>query len=760
MANNNNSISRILSRWAVSVAIALGIFTSIIEATFDYFDEVKKVDLLSKDILLAAKPSAGEATYQIDTTLAEEVLRGIFTYNFIRSTKIVDDFDKELASSSRNHSDTGSEIGKYLFGEIYNSYQIDLENPDKTRKTGYLQIVVDKNIALGDFYKRSIFNLLIGCLKNALLLLVLFFLFSRFIDRPLISLISNIEKVNPKKPEPISFVIDTDDSENEIRKLEGATNRLLLASQQHVADLVETQHKLQMNELKLNDFAVAASDWFWEIDHQRKIVSVSDRFFELSGRRKEDIIGRTIEKVAPMDESNLAEFKKLRQFIGRQLPFREKSMSINRADGSIIYASVSGIPYYLEDGSFGGYRGIGTDKSRLVRSEKERLRLSEDLQHSQKLRAIGQLSGGISHDFNNLLAVIMGNLELVTLEKNLSKKASGYLKMAIDASSRGAQLTRRLLAYSRQQPLSPEAIKPESLLYSLEDMLHRTIGEHIEIEFIVGGGLWRCQADPQELETVILNLAINARDAMPKGGKLTIEAFNAQLEYEKEDSQDGVQPGQYVCFGLTDTGMGMDNSTLERAFEPYFTTKPTGVGTGLGLSMAFGFAKQSNGHIKIGSKLGKGTTVKLFLPRTMEHVEDRDQDIGVVLDSKKLEKLKVLLVEDQDDVRHSVRSQLEHLGCKVTDVDNSTAALVKCQENDNYDVILLDVVLPDLLNGTDLSDALLEVSPDSKVIFMSGYTDEPIVKKGQSEVSARLLQKPFTSIELASAMINVLGKTK
>ena len=442
----------------------------------------------------------------------------------------------------------------------------------------------------------------------------------------------------------------------------------------------------------------------------------------------------------------------------KRMPFRAIAIPVQKADGSILHSLVSGLPYETENGAFAGYRGIGTDQTSLVSSELERARLSEDLQHSQKLRAIGQLSGGISHDFNNLLAIIMGNLELIQLQGKLSKSSRSYAKLATEAAGRGAQLTRRLLAYSRQQPLSPTSINPGSLLVDLEDLLRRSIGEQIELEVVVGGGLWRCQADAQELETVILNLAINARDAMPEGGKLTLEAFNARLDREYAMSDSEVQPGQYVCFAFTDTGNGMDKATLDRVFEPYFTTKPVGEGSGLGLSMAFGFAKQSKGHIKMYSEPGKGTTVKLYMPRTMKDAIDEKTNAPSVYDLKRLEGLNVLVVEDQPDVRQTIRLQLEHFGCEIIEAEDPTQALTKCKQAKHIDVLLLDVVLPGTLKGKELSAALLRIWPDAEVIFMSGYTENSIVHNGQLDESVRLLQKPFSSIEISSLLVSVLNE--
>lgn len=748
-----------MARWAVFVAIALGILTSAIETAVDYFDELQKTDQLANDILRAAVPSAGEATYQIDRNLAHEVLRGIFSYHFVQSTKIVDDFGTELANLERDHSKEGVHIGRELFGESFKTYQVDLKDPNRTQFTGYLKIVIDQNIAFEEFYHRSILNFVVGVLKNGLLLLVLFFIFYRFIDKPLISLIGAIDRVDPKNPQPIASQQGKANQDNELGKLEAATNRLLRASEQHLKDLTDAQHQLKLNEAKLNAYAKAASDWFWETNSNLEITSISDRFFELSGKRAGGVIGRPLVELSTHREMNGSQQTDLRDIIETRVAFREHAISLKRADGTIVYASISGLPYFSEDGRFLGYRGIGTDQTSLVKSEMERQRLSDDLQHSQKLRVVGQISSGISHDFNNLLAVIMGNLELIKLEGKLSKKARNFLGLAIDATHRGAQLTRRLLAYSRQQQLVPRTLNPGQLLFDLEALLRRSVGENVSMELVVGGGLWRCRADVQELETVLLNLAINARDAMPGGGKLTVEVFNARLDPTYALAEGGVEPGQYVCFALTDNGCGMDKETQDKVFEPYFTTKPVGEGSGLGLAMAYGFAKQSNGHIKIYSEPDRGTTIKLYLPRTSKTAMVELEDVSQLQDLDRLKGIHILIVEDQLEVRQTIRAQLENLGCTITEASNANEAIQRCEQEAQFDILLLDVILPGNRNGGDLSARLQQLVPNAQIVHMSGYTENSVIHNGQVEDPYDLVQKPFSGGELAIRLIAALEKS-
>jgi PAS domain S-box-containing protein len=402
-------------------------------------------------------------------------------------------------------------------------------------------------------------------------------------------------------------------------------------------------------------------------------------------------------------------------------------------------------------------------EARVAAEVAERLKAEESLRQAQKLEAIGQLTGGVAHDFNNLLTVIIGSLDSLTrhldaMEENSdTRRIRRFAGMALQGGERAATLTARLLAFSRRQPLDPRAIDANQLIAGLSDLLHRTLEESISLQFVAAAGLWSAHADPTELERVIVNLAVNARDAMPNGGKLTIETGNVSFdEAYVEQLVEPVPPGQYVLVAVTDTGTGMDAETLGRVFEPFFTTKEAGKGTGLGLSHAYGFVRQSGGHVRIYSELGEGTTIKLYLPRAGEgivpvtvHGSTRGETVDGGTES-------ILVVEDHPDLRAFTTGALRELGYVVLEAANGPAALDLVRSGARADLLFTDVVLPDGMNGRQVADQIKELLPSVKVLFTTGYTRNAIVHNGRLDPGVSLLPKPFTYNQLGKRVRELL----
>ncbi len=383
------------------------------------------------------------------------------------------------------------------------------------------------------------------------------------------------------------------------------------------------------------------------------------------------------------------------------------------------------------------------------------LKSEEQLRQAQKMEAVGQLTGGIAHDFNNMLAVIIGGLGLI--QRRLARGDTDVQELidgAVESAHKAATLTQRLLAFSRQQPLDPKPIDANSLVANMREMLYRTLGEHIQIESVLSAGLWRTRIDPAQLENAILNLAINSRDAMPDGGKLTIETANAHIDDNYARDHD-VEMGQYVLIAVSDTGAGMSPQVASRAFEPFFTTKAVGKGTGLGLSQIFGFVRQSGGHIKIYSEVGVGTTVKLYVPRyrgdATAFEAPRREEISKAMGEC------VLLVEDRDDVRTFASEALKELGYTVVTALGGVEALKRLQDGLRPDLLLTDIVMPEL-NGRQLVDAALKVLPTLKVLYMTGYTRNAVVHNGMLDPGTNFIQKPFTLDQLGAKVRSVLDE--
>lgn len=394
-------------------------------------------------------------------------------------------------------------------------------------------------------------------------------------------------------------------------------------------------------------------------------------------------------------------------------------------------------------------------RTRALYAEAERRDMAEQaLRQSQKMEAVGQLTGGVAHDFNNLLTIIIGNLGIAK-RGVVEARAERALNNALVGAERAAQLTQRLLAFSRRQPLNPRALDINKLIVAISDLLTRTLGENIELETISGAGLWNVEVDASEMESTLLNLALNARDAMPTGGKLTIETSNAYLDDEYCREHEGILPGQYILVAITDSGAGMSAETIDRAFEPFFTTKEAGKGTGLGLSQVYGFMKQSGGHVKIYSEPGEGTTIKLYLPRREgnELVISGDDD----LNSERGGGETILIVEDDDGVRQYASEILRDLNYQIIEAKDSATALRLLDADKKFDLLLTDVVLPGK-NGRELANEVERRRPGTKIIFMTGYSRNAIVHHGRLDPGIELIPKPLTERVLARKIRQVLDR--
>ena len=383
----------------------------------------------------------------------------------------------------------------------------------------------------------------------------------------------------------------------------------------------------------------------------------------------------------------------------------------------------------------------------------------EALHQSQKMETVGQLTGGIAHDFNNLLQIVSGNLDL------LRQKLPGdwthlkrYADRAFTGADRAATLTQRLLAFSRRQPLAPKALDINRLIPGMSELLHRTLGETIEIEAVLAPRLWTVEADPNQLENAILNLAINARDAMPDGGKLTIETQNTHLDHNYAAQNPEVAVGQYAVICISDTGIGMDEETATKAIEPFFTTKEVGRGTGLGLSMVYGFVKQSGGHIKIYSEPGEGTTVKMYLPRLLGKIDEQAEEPAFgSIEAQGQET--ILVCEDDEDVRAYSAEVLRELGYKVLEAADGPAALAVLEANGHVDLLFTDVVLPGGMSGAVLAQEAAKLQAGIKTLFTTGYARNAIVHHGRLDAGVDLITKPFSYADLAARVRDVLDRT-
>lgn len=395
----------------------------------------------------------------------------------------------------------------------------------------------------------------------------------------------------------------------------------------------------------------------------------------------------------------------------------------------------------------------------LIQERENREKAEAMLRQAQKMEALGQLTGGVAHDFNNMLAIIVGSMDMMLRRlPGGDERLRTLAENALNGANRAAALTKRLLAFSRLQPLDPKPTDVNKCVSDMSEMMRRSIGEHIVIETVLAGGLWRAFIDCPQLESALLNLAVNARDAMGDHGRLTIETSNAFLDKAYAAQHDEVEPGQYVLVAVTDTGEGMTPEILAKAFDPFFTTKKVGEGTGLGLSQVHGFLKQSRGHIKLYSEIGVGTTVKLYLPRDTANRELQADVEHRPVTSDDRSRHTILIVEDDPGVRSFVVSAARELGFTVIEADGAGVALERLEQHPEISVLLTDVVMPGT-GGRQLVDRAFEKRPELQVIYMTGYTRNAIVHNGMLDSGTRLLTKPFTMDELERELEEVVSRT-
>ncbi|MBD2234490.1 PAS domain S-box protein [Phormidium tenue] len=487
---------------------------------------------------------------------------------------------------------------------------------------------------------------------------------------------------------------------------------------------------------RLNTTLESITDCFFTLNRQWNFTFVNGQAEQLWQRQRADLLGKCVWEEFPEAIGSVfqQQFEKAVDE-GRSVEFREFYPPLNAWLDVRAYPSSEGLAVYFQDVT-------------------DRIALEERLHQSQRLESVGQLTGGIAHDFNNLLTVILGNAELLSEMLEADPHLHPLAKMIGSAAQRGAELTQRLLSFARRQALNPEAVDINQLMTRMDELLQRTLGEHIDIGIVGAANLWPALIDSAQLENALLNLCLNARDAMVQGGQLTLETANVHLDLDYASQHGDVVPGQYVMVSVSDTGVGIDPRHLERVFEPFFTTKEKGKGTGLGLSMVYGFIKQSGGHIKLDSELGHGTTIRMYLPRFWGDIQPAlPVSEGVVPGHSEL----ILLVEDNELVRRYAHDQLVDLGYRVLVATSGPAALALLSQPDSIDLLFTDVVMPGGMSGRDLAELAQQIRPGLRVLYTSGYSDNAIVHQGRLDAGILLLSKPYGRTELSQKIREALA---
>lgn len=518
--------------------------------------------------------------------------------------------------------------------------------------------------------------------------------------------------------------------------------------QRDITDRRRTEEALRISETRFRLIAEASGNavWEWDIAHDR--VWWSDQMAELFGlpADPENISSTTWRKNIPFDEQDRVD-ESMDKLLCGEIDSIQDHHRLLRPDGT--WVQVENRAVLIRDPEGRAVRVLGS-----IADISQRLEMEERHRQSQKLEAVGQLTGGVAHDFNNLLTILIGNIEMLQDSLDMDDPLRKFADMSAKAADRGAELTNRLLAFSRKQPLQPKVIDVNSVVGGLEDMLRRTLGENIDIEIALSDDVWPTEIDLAQLESALLNLSINSRDAMADGGSLTIETANVLLDDDYVAAEPGLTSGDYVVIAVSDNGHGIPNDQINHVFEPFFTTKSVEQGTGLGLSMVYGFIKQTGGHIRIYSELGEGTTVKLYFPKYVG--DNAAQDIEVDHKPAQHGQETILLVEDDVLILQQLTTQLTGLGYKVVTASAGPPAVDILRARSDIDLLLTDVVLPGGMNGRQIADAAQEIRPNLKVLYTSGYSENAIFHNGRLDRGVDFLGKPYRRSEPAAKVRGVL----
>jgi PAS domain S-box-containing protein len=512
---------------------------------------------------------------------------------------------------------------------------------------------------------------------------------------------------------------------------------------------VESERQLRLLVHGVTDYAI------FMLSSEGYVTNWNLGGHRIMGYTAEEIIGSHFSRFYTPEDREAGVPHRGLETAGREGRFEAEGWRVRR-DGSRFFAHVVIDAIRNEEGKLIGFAKVTRDITERRNAAELLEQTRAELFQSQKMEALGKLTGGVAHDFNNVLQVIRGNLELLQNRSETDEWSGQRIGNALEALERGAKLASQLLAFGRRQPLQPTVVNLSRVMRAMDDMLRRALGERIQLETIVSDDLWNALVDTHQLENLVLNLAINARDAMPDGGKLTLELVNAVLDDRYVALFSDVAAGQYVMLAVTDTGTGMTHEVIERAFDPFFTTKPEGSGSGLGLSMAYGFIKQSGGHIRIYSEVGHGTTIKSYLPRSTE--EEVDLEPATYSSSPLMfGNETVLVVEDDRNVQATVVDMLSGLGYTVLRADGPQAAMSILRSGAHIDLLFTDVVMPGPMSSVEMVRQAQRLRPTLKVLFTSGYTRNAIVHGGRLDLGVELLSKPYSRDELARKIRHVIG---
>lgn len=754
-------LSRIFNWWRSGIGprllAAVLLFSSIVTLTLtalqlylDYDREVGVIETRLEEVGRSTTGSLGESLWNLDQNQLKLQLDGILRLPSMRAAEVREIADRpnpiRVAVGERSSRSV-----------VTRDYLLTTTVQGTARAIGVLHVEATLSDVYQQLLNRALVILASQAAKTFIVSLFIIYMVHILVTRHLVAIAEFVSKYSlARPPPPLHLQRRPPHDRDELDKVVDAFNAMCANLGRAYGELREANANLERDlkirrraeedarasEQRFRDYAETASDWFWETGPDHVFTYISDRAGAF-GMDREALIGKRRPDAAIDQDAEAQKWRDHMATLDRHEPFRKFEYRGRDSAGRLHYFSVNGQPVFAEDGRFMGYRGSATDLTSHQETE-------ERLRQSQKMDAIGQLTGGVAHDFNNVLTVITGTIEII--QEGLADKPqlAAIAQLIDDAASRGAEITSQLLTFARRQPLEPREIDVNGLVVETAKLLRPILGEHVEIVTRLADDAWLAMADPSQLSSAIVNLAVNARDAMPDGGRLTLETANREL-----DSTGNGDAGSYVMVAVADTGHGIPADIRDRVFEPFFTTKGLGRGTGLGLSMVYGFAKQSGGTVAIESEEGRGTVMRLFLPRSAGEAVARTGPVAAPAPARGHET--ILVVEDDPLVQGYVIAQLGSLGYRTLTASDGATALALVDQGASFDLLFTDIIMPGGMNGRELAEAVRLRRPGVRVLYTSGYADNTIVHEGHLDPGVALLRKPYRKADLSQKIREMLA---
>lgn len=736
---------------------AVLLFSSIVTLTLtalqlylDYDREVGVIETRLEEVGRSTTGSLGESLWNLDQNQLKLQLDGILRLPSMRAAEV-----REIADPPNPiRVAVGERSSRSV---VTRDYPLTTTVQGTARAIGVLHVEATLSDVYQQLLNRALVILASQAAKTFIVSLFIIYMVHILVTRHLVAIADFVSKYSlARPPPPLHLQRRPPYDRDELDKVTDAFNAMCANLGRAYGELREANANLERDlkirrraeedarasEQRFRDYAETASDWFWETGPDHVFTYISDRAGAF-GMDREALIGKRRPDAAIDQDAEVQKWRDHMATLDRHEPFRKFEYRGRDSAGRLHYFSVNGQPVFAEDGRFMGYRGSATDLTSQHETE-------ERLRQSQKMDAIGQLTGGVAHDFNNVLTVITGTIEII--QEGLADKPqlAAIAQLIDDAASRGAEITSQLLTFARRQPLEPREIDVNGLVVETAKLLRPILGEHVEIVTRLADDAWLAMADPSQLSSAIVNLAVNARDAMPDGGRLTLETANREL-----DSTGNGDAGSYVMVAVADTGHGIPADIRDRVFEPFFTTKGLGRGTGLGLSMVYGFAKQTGGTVAIESEEGRGTVMRLFLPRSAGEAAARTGPVAAPAAARGHET--ILVVEDDPLVQGYVIAQLGSLGYRTLTASDGATALALVDQGASFDLLFTDIIMPGGMNGRELAEAVRLRRPGVRVLYTSGYTDNTIVHEGHLDPGVALLRKPYRKADLSQKIREMLA---